>query len=89
MNMIGDVEITGVRSIEHKITFVRQIPGNRTACTNEYVFHRERGYGSPPVVVVGTKRRVVIDGEDMGEHLICCTSRDPSDGGYVSVKWEV
>ena len=29
MNMIGDVEITGVRSIEHKITFVRQIPGNR------------------------------------------------------------
>ena len=89
MNMIGDTEITGVRAIEHKITFVRQIPGNRTACTNEYIFYREPGSGPPPVFVVGTKRHVVVDGDGMGEHLICCTSRDPSDGGYVTVKWEV
>ena len=100
MNAVGDTEITGVRAIEHKITFVRLInphaghpgandPRGRAACTNEYVFHREPGSGDPPNVVVGTKRRVVVDGEDMGEHLICCTGRDPRDGGYVSVKWEV
>ena len=93
MNAVGDVEITGVRAIEHKVTFARLItpggPPARAACTNEYVFHREPGSGDPPNVVVGTKRRVVVDGEDMGEHLICCTGRDPRDGGYVSVKWEV
>ena len=87
MNRIGGVAISDVVQVTHEWKVVRQLKQReRITCYEQLTFHRNGG-GPPPEITVPCKSHVVAAGVDFGVRDICCTGRDPVDGGYLYVKW--
>ena len=87
LNRVGDVVVHNVTSAEHRLMTHSQIgTSERSASYEEIVFYRE-GLLAPPVIEVPGEYEVVANGVSFGVQTLCCTGRDPNEGGYLTVKW--
>ena len=84
MNRVGDYEVTGVRSVEHRLMTHSQVgTSERSASYEEIVYYRD-SETEPPVIPVPGEFEVVANGVNFGIQNLCCTGRGQ---GYMTIKW--
>ena len=79
VNNVGFVHRTVVEAPEG-------VPG--AYAMEQITFYRD-GDTPPPEIPVPGEYEIIVEGKSLGVKRVCCTGRDPSDGGYVTVKWRL